>query len=210
LDLLSRLERAADAWRSTVVETDPGAFVRIQPRLPAAASPLGASSTRAILELLAALPYGPLAMAGEGDLVETSANIGRVELKESSFVFATSQRSIRMDRLADLNDQIRALAGNAGARVDLQEGYPAWQPDRQSPLLARTQAAYVKLFGAPPRVEVIHAGLECGVLAGKLPGVDMISFGPTIQHPHSPRERAHLPSVERIWALTVALLEALA
>ena len=90
------------------------------------------------------------------------------------------------------------------------EGYPGWEPNLDSPLLARCKAVHLERSGEEPVVEAIHAGLECGVLGQHCPGMDMISFGPTIQYPHSPEERLHLPSVGRTYLFLVDLLAALA
>ena len=81
-----------------------------------------------------------------------------------------------------------------------------WPPDMASPLLTRCKDVYRKTFGKEPVVEIIHAGLECAVIGSVYPGMDMISFGPTMENPHSPDERLYLPSVANIWKFLVALL----
>jgi dipeptidase D len=97
-----------------------------------------------------------------------------------------------------------------GAKVAQPEGYPAWTPNLQSPLLKTLKEVYQKMFQKEPEVGAIHAGLECGIIGEKFPGMDMISFGPTIEHPHSPEERVHIGSVEKFWKFLTGLLTDLA
>jgi len=85
--------------------------------------------------------------------------------------------------------------------------YPAWQPDMDSPLLRQAVQTYQRLFGKDPILEVIHAGLECAIIGERYPGIQMISFGPTIRSPHSPNERLYIPSIEPVWQLLAGLLE---
>jgi dipeptidase D len=91
----------------------------------------------------------------------------------------------------------------------MENSYPGWQPNTSSPLLKKSKEVYRTLFSKDPVVEVIHAGLECGVIGSKYEGMDMISFGPTIEHAHSPDERVHVPSVGTTWKFLTALLESI-
>ena len=93
------------------------------------------------------------------------------------------------------------------AKVDSSEGYPGWTPNPQSPILKTTKMAYRHLFGKEPIVKAIHAGLECGLFFEKYPGLDMISFGPTIKDAHSPGEKLHIPSVKGFSKLLVKVLD---
>jgi dipeptidase D len=97
----------------------------------------------------------------------------------------------------------------AGASVTEGNGYPGWKPDMQSELLAVLTALSTEHFGAKPEVKAIHAGLECGIIGEKAPGMDMISFGPQIEFPHSPDERVHIDSVAHFYDLLVATLDRL-
>jgi dipeptidase D len=111
-----------------------------------------------------------------------------------------------MSRLEEITSQIESIAHIAGAEYESNTGYPAWQPDMDAALLARCKTVYTSLFDVEPKVEIIHAGLECAILGSKYPEMEMISFGPTMVNPHSPGERLYLPSVERIWQFIAALL----
>ena len=107
-------------------------------------------------------------------------------------------------------DQIDAIARLAGADSERRGAYPGWKPNLDSPVLELVRRASRELNGTDPKVCAIHAGLECGLLGEKIPGMDMISFGPEIRGAHSPDERLHLESTQRFWKLLVKVLELLA
>ena len=108
-----------------------------------------------------------------------------------------------------MRDGIRAAAELAGATVAEDEPYPGWKPNIESELLQVTKKVHQDLFGEEPGAKAIHAGLECGIIGEKYPGMDMISFGPHIEHPHSPDEQINIPSVEKFWQLLAGVLTAL-
>ena len=97
----------------------------------------------------------------------------------------------------------------AGAAVEFSGAYPGWKPNFKSQLLATTKEVYKKSFGNEPRVVTIHAGLECGIIGRNYPGMEMISFGPTIEHPHSPDERVNIATVQKFYQYVLAALKAL-
>jgi dipeptidase D len=121
----------------------------------------------------------------------------------------SSQRSARVSKLEEITEMIQAVAGPAGARVQDGNHYPPWEPDMNAPLLKTSQKVYRGLYGEEPLLQVIHAGLECAVIGGLCPGMQMISFGPTIRNSHSPAEKLYIPSVGKVWRFLVALLGAL-
>ena len=102
---------------------------------------------------------------------------------------------------------VRAPVELAGGRVEEAEGYPAWTPNPDSELLAQAVEVYKKVAGSEPVVEAVHAGLECGVIGDKYPGMEMLSFGPDIEGAHTPEERVRISSVERSWKLLQKLLQ---
>lgn len=172
---------------------------------------LGTKDTRHAIDLLLALPHGVYAMSKDiQGLVETSSNLATVRLEESLLKIGMSQRSSIDSRLAAITAQIEAMARISGAEVRIGNGYPSWMPDLSSPLLQRCKDAYRKRFGKDPEIEAVHAGLECGVIGANYPGMDMISFGPTLKNPHSPEEKLHIPSIGRLWDFMSALMEDLA
>ncbi len=164
--------------------------------------------TQKLIHLLSALPNGINEMAmGFKGLVETSNNLARIRTTPDSIEMLSSQRSLVMSRLEEITSRIESIAALAGAAANSEKGYPAWLPDLESPLLSRCLETYQRLFEQKPRVESIHAGLECGIIGDRFENMDMISLGPTIKNPHSPEERLHLPSVEKVWTFLVALLK---
>jgi dipeptidase D len=168
---------------------------------------LSLAETDKAIGLLLALPFGVAGMsAAFPGTVETSSNLATVELQSHRLKVQTNQRSAIMSRLDEITEKIEATASLAGARAASDPGYPAWQPTLSSPLLERSQDIYRKIFKREPVVKIMHAGLECGVIGAKYPGLDMISFGPTIRDPHSPDEKLHVPSLAHVWDLLAALL----
>jgi len=164
--------------------------------------------TQEIIHLLSALPNGINEMAiGFKGLVETSNNLALIRTNQDSMEVLSSQRSLVMSRLEDVTSRIESIAALAGAASNTNKGYPAWLPDLDSSLLNRCLETYQDLFGQKPIVESIHAGLECGIIGDKYENMEMVSMGPTIKNPHSPEERLHLPSVEKVWTFLVALLK---
>jgi dipeptidase D len=192
-------------------KTDPGlkVGVELQPETMGK-RPLSLADSGRICDLIIALPHGVAAMSTEiKGLVETSNNLANVKIANSKLEIVTSQRSSVMTRLSALTWRIEAIARLAGADAASGNGYPSWQPNLQSPLLARCKDVYRKLFGREPHVEAIHAGLECGIIGDKKEGMDMISFGPTLKNPHSPDEKIHVESIGKIWDFLVELLKSL-
>ncbi len=104
---------------------------------------------------------------------------------------------------------MESVALLAGASVVTLEGYPGWQPNLDSPLLALARRVHREMLGTEPAVKAIHAGLECGIIKEKYPHLDVISIGPRIEFPHSPDERVHIESVDRFWRFLTALLAAI-
>jgi dipeptidase D len=162
-----------------------------------------------VIHLLTALPHGVAEMSASVEgFVETSNNLARIEIDAEALKVVTSQRSSVMTRRDELTDRISAMALLAGAEVDNSEGYPAWQPEIKSALLRRSVETYKTLFGQAPRVEMIHAGLECGIIGAIYDNMEMISLGVTLENPHSPAERLYIPSIERVWRYLVTFLQA--
>ena len=171
--------------------------------------PLTAESQEALINLLFILPHGVIAMHPEIEgLVETSTNLAIIRTHPDHAEIICSSRSSDASALEDTRNTIATLSKQAGADINQPDGYPGWMPNLQSPLLKTLKEVYQKVFQKEPEVAAIHAGLECGIIGEKYTGMDMISFGPTIEHPHSPEERVHVESVEKFWKfLTTALAE---
>jgi len=154
-----------------------------------------------LLKTLYAVPHGVYAMSQDiPGLVETSTNLASIKMIDSKKIkIETSQRSSILSARNDMANTVRAAFELGGARVSFGEGYPGWKPNPHSEILEIAVASYKRLFGVDAKVKAIHAGLECGLFLDKYPGMDMISFGPTLTGVHSPDERMHIPSVEKFW-----------
>jgi len=160
-----------------------------------------------ILNLLQALPHGVIAMSDEiPGLVETSTNVAFVRTDKDAVVVGTSQRSSRKPSLENMVATVSGIGHLAGARVEHMNAYPGWNPDLKSPCLGTIRKSYLDLFGKEPDVRVIHAGLECGLIAERFAGIDMVSFGPTIEGAHTPEERVNIATVQKFWDLLTATL----
>ncbi len=176
------------------------------------ASPEGltAAATRQGVDFLLAVPHGVADMSLDiAGLVETSNNLAEVKLEGGKLTALTSQRSSDMNRLQLLTDRIESVTRGFGGEVKTGGGYPAWQPNMDSPLLAKCQEVYKNLMGKDPVVEIIHAGLECGIIGAKYEGMDMISFGPTIKNPHSPDEKLEIKTIGMVYEFMGSLLKEL-
>ena len=140
-------------------------------------------------------------------LVETSNNLAIVKSRPGGIAIECLLRSSVDSSRDDLQLAIQCLFDLAGASCSFSGGYPGWKPDRGSSILKTMREVYEKTFGENARVSAVHAGLECGLIGAAYPRLDMISFGPTIRHPHSPGEKVHIGSVARFWKFLVETLE---
>ncbi len=142
--------------------------------------------------------------------VETSSNLASVKMPEEGKIkIVASQRSSTHSQLDAVCNVVASAFNLAGADVLINEGYPGWKPNPDSELLKITVEKYKELFGKEPKVRAIHAGLECGLFSEKYPGLDMVSFGPTLRGVHSPDEKLLIPTVEMVWRHLVAIIESL-
>ena len=174
---------------------------------PPVEAPLTADAQVSLVRLLLTLPHGVISMHPEiAGLVETSTNLAVVHCDKAQAQIICSSRSSVASALAAVRQSIKALSELAGCRIIQEGGYPGWEPNLQSVLLKKLTEVYSQTFGKEPEIKAVHAGLECGIIGEKFPGMDMVSFGPTIEHPHSPEERVHTGSVEKFWTFLTASL----
>ncbi len=188
--------------------TDPGLKISLKHlhQTPDRRAMLSYVSLR-VMDLIIAIPHGVAARSSEmPHLVETSSNLAKVWIDEGILYILTSQRSSVMSRRDAITYRIEAVARLANARATSGNGYPSWRPDFKSELLKKCRQIYVDLFAEEPRVEAIHAGLECGLIGNLHPGMQMISLGPTIRNPHSPEEKMYLPSLPKVYKLLSKIL----
>ena len=168
-------------------------------------------TTKRLLQSLYACPHGVYAMSQDiPGLVETSTNLASVKMKPGNIIrIETSQRSSILSARDDMANTVRSAFQLAGANVTFGEGYPGWKPNPHSAILEVAVESYKRLFGVDAKVKAIHAGLECGLFLEKYPGMDMISFGPTLRGVHSPDEKVDIETVGKWWKHLVDILERL-
>ncbi len=141
------------------------------------------------------------------DTVETSSNLAIIVIADGKADIKILARSSSDSMKEYLTTSLESCFSMAGMKVEMSGGYSGWQPNVNSPILKAMTESYEKQFGEEPKIQVIHAGLECGIIGAIIPGLDMISFGPTLRSPHSPDERALIPSVQKFYDFLVATLE---
>ncbi|HTX70032.1 MAG TPA: beta-Ala-His dipeptidase [Thermoleophilia bacterium] len=203
------VEAAGRQAQAAFAATDPGVRVAVAdaPAPPAACT---AGRTATLIDLLVALPNGPLVMSSRfPGVVETSTSLGAVETSPDVLEVHSLTRTSNQAALRDVLGALAAVARLAGADLDVQHGYPAWEPRPSSHLLETCVAVWRDLFGDVPVVAAAHAGLEPAVIGQSIPDLDMVSVGPRIESPHSPAERVSISSVQRFWRFLLATLDAL-
>jgi dipeptidase D len=186
---------------------EPALLVSYQPtELPSFI--IDSSTQERLLNALYACPHGVIAMSADvPNFVETSTNLASVKMNDKVIEIGTSQRSSSEHGKQDVLNMVESVFRLAGGKISHNDGYPGWTPNPKSPILDITRKAYVKLFDQDPKVLAIHAGLECGLIGEQYPGIDMISYGPTIKGAHSPDERLQINTVQRFWDLTLEVLK---
>lgn len=187
--------------------TDPALAVTVE-RTAVGETPMDRDSTRRALCLLACVPNGVQEMSHDiHGLVQTSLNLGILETGGEALTAAFCVRSSVASQKEMLHDRLRCLTEQLGGTLDIAGDYPAWEYRRDSVLRERMVEVFREQYGREPKVEAIHAGVECGLLCGKLPGLDCVSIGPDLMEIHTPRERMSISSVQRVWAFVLEVLK---
>jgi dipeptidase D len=205
------IARAREVLAAQHAGLDDGLAVAVEPPAVATGPAWTEAASRALLDLLHALPAGVLAMSQAiPGLVETSSNLAVIGTDGGAAQICTSSRSSVPGAIRDVLDSIQSIARLAGAAAREGDGYPGWKPNPSSPVLVVAKRVYQRMFGTEPQVAAIHAGLECGLLGERIDGMDMISLGPEIKGVHAPGERVQVSSVEKFCRYLDGLLEELA
>ncbi len=161
-----------------------------------------------ILGTIVALPHGVTKMSADiPGLVETSTNVAVIKTGKKEIAIATSQRSSVASEIKEIAQTVSSVLALGGAEVKASDGYPGWKPNMDSPILKTARSTYRQLYGKDPEVKAIHAGLECGIIGERYPGMDMLSFGPTLEGVHSPDEKIYIDTVERFWNYLLGILK---
>ena len=205
-DLASKSEAE---WKSDLGGFDTGLQITVE-KADAPGRVLCAEDSVRMVDALLSLPHGVLAMSPDvPGLVQNSTNLAVVSLRDSTAEIITSQRSAIASSREQLAKMVATIFSLAGFEVEHSGAYPGWKPEPGSDIVQTLQAVHARLFGKPAKLIAMHAGLECGVIGEKYPGMQMISFGPTIVDPHSPSERVQISTVQDFWKFLKAALEAL-
>ena len=171
---------------------------------------LNAQSRDSFVHLLNATPNGVIRNSDVAKgVVETSLNVGVVTMTDDNVEIHCLIRSLIDSGKDYVVSMLESLGKLAGAKTQPKGGYPGWQPDASSPVMQLVRETYQRLFNKTPNIQVIHAGLECGLFKKPYPQMDMVSIGPTITGPHSPDEQVHIESVGQYWTLLTELLKAI-
>ena len=209
-EFLLQLGKHFEEVKAEYAATEPGMEMRIE-EAPLPSQVWSTDATWKVLRFLVALPHGVVAMSNDiQGLVETSTNLAAVRSEGKELNGLMSSRSSVASALGWIRRKIRAIGFLAGAEVSEHDGYPGWKPNLDSRILGVVKSVHARVVGAEPHVEAVHAGLECGIIGEMVPGMDMISFGPQIEFPHSPDERVKVDSVGRFYNLLTETLKELA
>ena len=207
-------EKAVTALVESILATVKAELAPVEPSLNVTIAPAKATKVIAgttglkLVKAIYACPNGVDRMSLEIEgLVETSNNLAIVKTGKGEISINTLLRGSTDTLKEDLAEAVRCCFELIGAKVWFDGEYSGWSPNLKSPILKTMKQNYKKLFGKEPAVMAIHAGLECGILAGAYPNWDMISCGPTLRSPHSPEERAHIGSVAKWWDFIKAVVE---
>ncbi len=161
-----------------------------------------------VTRTIAALPHGVIKMSSDiPGLVETSTNVAVIATDKKAISMVTSQRSSVASEIKEVAQMVRAVFELGGADVKTSDGYPGWKPNLDSRILRIARETYKALYGKDPAVKAVHAGLECGIIGEKYPGMDMVSFGPTMTGVHSPDEKLEIASVPKFYNFLLAILK---
>lgn len=199
----------AGIFRAELPTVDPGVQLILDRDVSGPKTVLGAQLQQRVPKVISALPSGVQRMSPDiPGLVETSTNVSVISTTEDELVLITSQRSSSATRLTEVVDTVESIFGLGGAGVEVSEGYPGWQPDLDSPVLKLARKCYRELYQKDAEVKAIHAGLECGIIGERIPGMDMISFGPNMEKVHSPDEKVYIDSVANYWRFLLEILKA--
>ncbi|WP_047245856.1 aminoacyl-histidine dipeptidase [Maribacter thermophilus] len=204
---IKRVNKLSDTIKSELRFQEPNLEISISEIKPAK-KVMGLGAQEKLIKTVYATSNGVYAMSTTmPDLVETSNNIAKVEVKDGHITVACLTRSSVDTAKLDLANSLRSAFELGGFNVEFSGSYPGWNPNPDSEILSVAKTTYSDLFEEEPRVVACHAGLECGILGEKYPEMDMISFGPTIKGAHSPDERVSVVSVQKFWNFLLEILK---
>ena len=201
-------EKADAIFKNEYHATDAGVSVSAVAGEKCAARPVDEAGSAKVIDALILFPNGIRAMSADiPGLVETSLNLGILRLEQEQARMSFSVRSSVGSRKDMMIRKLSAVCRALGGRAEFVGQYPAWEYRTESPLRERMVEVYTRMYGKAPQVVAIHAGLECGLLSAKLPGLDAVSFGPNLSSIHTTRESMSIESVQRVWKFLLEVLK---
>lgn len=204
-EIISGLEREI---RGELAAKDPDIHIKWESAGVNTLTCVSEEDTKKAADFLTAMPNGVQAMSADIEgLVETSLNMGILEYKNGNLLAKFSVRSSVESAKYALIDKLRAVTELAGGNNEVTGDYPGWAYRKDSPLRDKMVNLYEKMYGTKPKIEAIHAGLECGILGNKITDLDCVSIGPQMTAIHTTEERLGISSTGRVWEFLVALLE---
>jgi dipeptidase D len=211
-DYVATLESAVKAMEATLVrefkDIEDGLSLKVQVVADYPVEIIPADVAKKLIALVCIVPDGVVKMSTSmHGLVQTSTNFARVVSDGKTVKMQALMRSSLRSEKEFVAERMVALCELVGAKCELSGSYDGWNPNMDSPILHTMAEGYKRLFGEKPEITAVHAGLECGIIGGVYPAMDMISCGPTIRFPHSPDEEVNIASVERFWRFLVDALE---
>ena len=206
-ELRSLLSEAEAQWKADLGGFDPGLQITME-KAERPEKVLAADDVQRVVDLLVTLPHGVVAMSPDvPGLVQNSTNLAVITVQHGAAEIITSQRSAIESSRNGLAKTVATVFRMAGFEPEHSGNYPGWKPEPTSEIVQKLQSVHEQLFGKPAKLIAMHAGLECGVIGEKYPGMQMVSFGPTIVDPHSPNERVQISTVQSFWKFLRAVLE---
>ncbi|RKJ20307.1 aminoacyl-histidine dipeptidase [bacterium D16-50] len=206
-ELCAVIKELGEEIRAELGSKDPDFYIEAKEGKEGSFSCVSPELTKAAGAFLCALPGGVQAMSADmPGLVETSLNLGILKYEEGNLLAEFSVRSSVESAKRALIDRVGAVTGLAGGAIEVSGDYPGWKFRKDSPLRDKMVRLYEEMYGAAPKVEAIHAGLECGILGSKIGNLDCVSMGPDMKAIHTTEETLSISSVKRVWEYLVRLL----
>ena len=206
--VIQAAEELEAAVKKEYAATDAGIHFQIQEKEEGDGEVFSQDMTDRAIRILYLAPNGIQRMSADiPGLVQTSLNLGILKTEEEKIGFDYSVRSSMGSEKETIIDRVCLLLSSQGASYEVSGEYPAWEYRQESPLREKMVAVYERLYGQAPRIEAIHAGLECGILAGKIPGLDCVSIGPDMRDIHTPEEKLSISSTKRVWEYILEVLK---
>ncbi|AQQ10043.1 Cytosol non-specific dipeptidase [Sedimentisphaera cyanobacteriorum] len=201
------VETERDRIKHNFQSSDPDIEIKVQ-ETELHGKCITSQQTGIIAKLLTSVPNGPVSYRTDmPKVVESSCNVAVCSLDEGCFSLTLSQRSSNTKRLDMLNASIENTCSRLGFECSFKARYPGWEPSGSTDLLSRAEEAFQKVSGRPPEMEIIHAGLECGIISRKYPGMKIISMGPELKGIHSPEEKARISSAGECFGVLEGILQ---